>query len=142
MLAETIARLVDQLGELRGVQGAADLAAVQKTPPAQVPWVFVVPLEDAAEGDGRMRGSTQTLRERVGIVLVQRSAKGDRGEGLASDGRTLRDAVRGALLGWSPDTGCDAYRYIGGRTLSFAGTAWWYLLTFETARRLDKAAVN
>lgn len=126
-LEPIVARLQTTTAVFRRVGGAADLAAIESGPPL-APACYVMPLaEEALEDIPLLGGFAQALGVVFGVVVLCANRRDARGEAVCADLRPLRQALRAALLGWSPepDVG-EPVHFAGGRLLRFDdGLLWW-----------------
>lgn len=121
-LGAVVARLIGQCPDVRQV-----LSALSAAVPASYPAAYVLPIAERAtpsEWEGRHR---QRVEARFGVeIMVNHVAQAASG-GPAQDGlEDARDAIRNALVGWSPAVGFEPIDYAGGRLVAFqAGRAIW-----------------
>lgn len=105
LVQAAIDRLEAQVSDLKSVEDAAELSELirRNILPTRTPAAFVLPLGQEAQpsrsGTGRLH---QQVQETLGVVLVYRHA-GDKTGGKGRAGLVpVREAVRGALMGWQP----------------------------------------
>jgi hypothetical protein len=125
-LAPFIARLKTATGStFKLVGGAADFDAASDAL-AAAPAAFVIEQANGAGPNLTVGVVTQQVSVQVGIVIAVRMVKDSRGQADQSSLEAARQAVRAALLGWSPEPGSDACSYAGGQLLEFTpGLLWW-----------------
>lgn len=104
-LAAAIERLHAQVPTLRLVGTAADLRTALDAKPNATPAAFVLKEESSRPAAGASNGVlVQMCSVSVQVVLmVQNVRLGAAGEGARQQMDSLIQAVRGALLKWSPD---------------------------------------
>lgn len=120
-------RLNAQLTGLKHVGTSADLdAAIDGN--VQAPSAYVLPLTDAATDMDTTGGTNQRIVERFGVVQVVSNRRDAKGAAALSELKTLRLALRTALVGWVPDaqTG-EPVHFRAGRLLRLDGNGrlWW-----------------
>lgn len=120
-------RLKAQLTGLKHVGTSADLdAAIDGK--GQTPSAYVLPLTDAATDMDTTGGTNQRIVERFGVVQVVSNRRDAKGAAALSELKTLRLALRTALVGWVPDaqTG-EPVHFRAGRLLRLDGDGrlWW-----------------
>ena len=137
VIAATIARLLDQVSDLRQVGGAIELdAVINSDSRVDTPAAFVVPISDIPNRDESFAGRTiQRVEGTVAVIFCLDHYRDELGAEAVLDLNTLRAKVRKALLGWVPDEEAGEPVYAGkGRLLNFAeGRTWWsdeYLITY------------
>jgi hypothetical protein len=102
------------------VEGVADLAGLvgRKQLPPQTPAAWVLWLgDDAGPAADMTGGSRQTVKERIGVLLMHRVAGDSKGTQAQAELEALRVDVRGALAGWEPDSEAEPIEYLRGRLL-------------------------
>jgi len=96
------ARLIARVSEPFAFIGTlADLAALADVP-RSTPCAYVVPLDEQAAQSETIGSSVQLHEASIGVLIVARhagDASGARGSAVLHD---LRQAVHGAIVGWSP----------------------------------------
>lgn len=126
MIAEIVARLIDQVPALKQIGGAAEFQAAAESNPTATPAAFVFPLRESGGASpiyGRVR---QKVSASVGVVLVVRNVADAKGAAAGGDMATLRAAVESVLLGWVPVSGRDPLEFESGALLAFRnGHMWW-----------------
>lgn len=104
----------------RSVGAAADYASLDAPPPvARLPAAYVIELADSADPNGLATGG---IRQRVtrgfGVVLIVSALRDPKGGPAASTLAPLRQALRQALVGFSPDEAHEPVTYVRGRLLA------------------------
>lgn len=104
-VADAITRLQTQVGKLRHVGSAADLATALSEKPRTAPVAYVVKEERSDPATGASNGVlVQMCTATVQVVLFVRNyAQAGPGAGARAEMDTLIASVRAALLKWSPD---------------------------------------
>lgn len=121
-----IARLRDQVSDLKRVSGSAEFAAA-RADLRQVPAAFVI---EASNRPGQNKTGTEVVvqdnRITFGVALAHQNVSDPRGEAAGDAMTDLRTAVMTALLGWSPTGDFDPCEYAGGQLLQMNDfTIWW-----------------
>lgn len=125
-----IARLQAKAPLLKFVQGAAELAtALQQGAAPQTPCGYVLLASEAAPNSyGSSEAHVQTIAVTVNVVLVMRNYRtAELGAGTVKDDLNAVIAqVRGAVLGWAPDSASSGFNLSGGRLENYTNaTVWW-----------------
>ena len=127
MIGAVATRLTANVPALRTVRGVGSLAAL--TPGADrasAPAAYVHLVGDRAGGNQLVRGVSQRLTRRVGVLLSLTATAEERGSELADPLEELVDAVRTALVGWSPAADASPLTLESGTLQSLAsGSLWW-----------------
>ena len=113
-------------GTFRQIGGAIELdAAIQAAP--VTPCVYVMPLADQPDDPFLASATDQFVRRTFSAVICVSNRADATGGTADTELQGKRQAVRAALLGWTPeaDPG-DPISYRGGRLLRFEdGRLWW-----------------
>jgi hypothetical protein len=129
-----IARIRNQATGFRDVGGAADRAAVQ-TGTTPMPAAYVMlgderPTPKAGAGGG---SQIQSVTATFGVLIALRDYRvSGRGATVFDPLNTLIAAVRGAMLGWSPDAYHTGTEMAGARLQSYDASVLWWLETYRT----------
>lgn len=124
--------IIDRLREqcppplFKAVGGAIELDAAIQSAPA-TPCAWVMPLAEKADAPHLASYQAQLVTQDISVVICLTNRRDATGAAAAQDLKSLRLAVRAALLGWAPDgeTG-DPLAFTGGRLLRFDdGRLWW-----------------
>ncbi len=131
-----IERLRSQVGApLLGVDGAAELAAIQAARRVGTPYAWVIPVGEQAGGSALLSAVSQRVVERVGVVIAVANRRDARGEAAHNTLRAVRRAIKDTLIGWLPDPAEEAVTYSRGRLLDYNDhVLWWqdeYLGAFD-----------
>jgi hypothetical protein len=132
------ARLKAQVTALQNrVDDAAELAVLiqQKRLPQRVPAAFVLPIGEDAEPAGDHTGlSVQRITDVVAIVLMERKQGDASGAEALAKTVPLRDQVRDAIAGWSPNASpyYEPMQFRRGRMVTMNEGAVFYQLDFST----------
>lgn len=122
------------LPDLRGIDGAAELAAV-KQGSVITPYAWVIPVAEDSGNNQLLTAISQRTVERVGIVIAVSNKRDARGLAAHNALRTIRRAIKGRLLGWPPAPDEDEVIFSRGRLVSYTNQVlWWqdeYLSAFE-----------
>lgn len=138
IVAQIIARLLDEpsLG-LALVEGATELAAV-KDAPAALPAAYVYLKEEAAGPNERMSGQVlQRVEADVAVLIVCGNLSDTAGGAAALDLGPLKRAIRTRLLGWCPPSADDVLTSVGGEVVRFRSGVVWWEETFAAAYYLE-----
>jgi len=131
-LTHWVARLVDQVGDLKKVGLAGDLQKAQNILRA-VPAAWVMPGPENVAATEASPQRRYRMRCQVDIVIAMRHY-GDTVGGKATDElRDLRASIGDTLIGWQPPDALVAVIPKGGQPLSMASNAMWYRERFETS---------
>lgn len=126
LIAQVIARLQSQCPVLKMVGGASSLERAMAGLPA-FPAAFVMPIKETADESPFMDQLTQqrVLTQFV-VVLAVRNLADDEGVAAAGTLWEVRERVRDALLGWTPDAAESNIEFVGGELSAFEnGFLWW-----------------
>lgn len=134
------ARLRDKVGTLRLVGNAADLQEALKAAPSAVPAAFVLRTERGDQPQGYSSSFTQTIRVALQVVLWVRNFAGSAGSGARDDMDALQNAVRAALINWTPSTEFDALNLEAERDESFRAGDLVTQSIFRSSYRLQTGA--
>lgn len=96
---------------------------------------FVVPVSDGADPNERTTGRfSQLLRPRFGILIVCRAVNDRMGKGVTKRLEFMKQQIRGALMGWTPDTNFEPIMLVEGNLLEFkrGGVFWMEEYVTET----------
>ena len=95
-------------GPLRLVDGAVEYAALDAPPPlAKMPAAYVVPLTSTPSDSNLVNAVRQRVEETIGVVLLASRLSDPRGAAAAITVDGAKDAVRAALVGWTPEPGWE-----------------------------------
>ena len=130
-------RLIDQVPAFKTVAGAAALAvATQSGRFDHSAYVFVSSV--TARENALINQISQQVPFEITVAYWVRNVSDSTGEAAQDDCEDLREAVLGALLGWTPPDQRTPFLYRGGSVISFSfGTVLWadkYLIN-TTVRR-------
>lgn len=122
-----ITHLRDTIPALRLVGGAAEVAQAFSGLTA-MPAAFVLPArETAGESPWGTQQTQQQVTAEFAVVVAVRNLTDSEGAAAVESLEPVREGVRAALLGWSPDVDTvEACEFVDGDLVSFdAGTVWW-----------------
>ncbi len=140
LISDVVARLEAQIPILVGrVQTAADLSKLiaENALPQYTPAAFVLPLGFDAAPNSKMSGvHSQTLVERIGVVLLVGNAADATGAMALASIDDLVTQVKLALAGWSPLAGDDVFDVTRGRLTDLRDGLAFYQIDFSTTRFL------
>ena len=138
MIGAVLDRLKAQCASVRLFGRIADLAALDASTgaPKSVPAVFVFVNEEAAAENERINGLLQRNELDVALLIIARNLTDAAGGAAAADIDALRDQVRGALLGWSPD-GYAPFEAVSGRIVGVRAGYLRYEIILSTAHYLE-----
>ena len=126
MIDEIKARIAATVPMLKLVGEAADFQSAVETNPTLTPACFVYLLEEKPEPCATGNLLIQRVHAGVGVVLVVKNLKDNKGVAARGDMETLRKLVKAALFGWQPTTGLDPLERGNGFLLAFRdGHMWW-----------------
>lgn len=126
MIAETIVHLRSGVSALKFVGAAAEFQAAAEANPKSAPAAFVIRLRETGGGSPTYGRTRQKVAATVGVILVARNVADASGQAAGGDLDSLRAAVLGLLLGWSPTPSHDPLEFEGGALLAFRdGHLWW-----------------
>ena len=129
-----IQRIRDQVPQLRGVAGAAELAAV-KDLAQRAPHAWVIPLAEDAGQNVLLNAVSQRVTERIGVVIAVRNSRDARGHTAHNVLRYIRRQIKDALIGWLPDPNEEEVTFNRGRLIDFSDRViWWqdeYVWSYE-----------
>lgn len=130
-LSPIVARLRAQLTGFIAVGSAADLDAVGNgVVPA--PSCYLVPVGEVAQPNGIVGGFTQRVEVTFLVVIVSRNLTDTTGAAALAGLETLRQAVKGALVGWAPDAGNgDQVEFVSGDLVRFEQQLMWWADNFK-----------
>jgi hypothetical protein len=100
------------------VDAASEYAALDAPPPAaRLPAAYILPLGSQPGASGLVNRVRQRVVETIGVVILAGNLRDARGGAAAADIVALRDAVRTALLGWTPAAGWEQAQLAGGQLI-------------------------
>ncbi len=132
--APIVNRLKAEVPTLRLVGIAADYAAVNALQDFPAPCAYVIVAQERGISQptghaprGQQVKQRQMVRVTFGVVVVARNYRDQRGEQVSEEFKTLLGQVRGALMGYVPDTdGARPCEFVQGDLQDYnAGTALW-----------------
>jgi len=126
-LSAIVARLKAQLTGVKDVGVVADLVAAA-TGMVATPSAFVLPLADSAVDIGMLSQTGEKIAQTFGVVHCINNRRDAKGGAALDDLKTLRLALRAALVGWVPDaSNGEAVTFASGRLLQLDGDGrlWW-----------------
>lgn len=132
MIASIIARLKEAGTPFRIVGGAADLADVKDHPPS-LPAVYVYEARERSEQNERINGILQRTACDIAAVIVTGNLSKVNNAAAAGDLKSLKDHVRGKLLGFLPDGASDPLVHVEGELQQALGGTVWFEDVFATA---------
>jgi hypothetical protein len=140
LVNDVITRLDATVPTLTGrIQSAADLSKLiaEDALPQVTPAAFVLPLGFDAGPNARMTGlHSQTVTERIGVVLLVGNAADATGAQSLQAVDDLVEQVKLALVGWAPVAGLDTFDVTRGRLTDLRAGLVFYQLDFSTTRLL------
>jgi hypothetical protein len=140
LVSDVITRLDATVPTLAGrVQSAADLSKLisENALPQVTPAAFVLPLGFDASPNARMTGlHSQTVTERIGVVLLVGAAADATGALSLQAVDDLVEQVKVTLVGWAPVAGLDTFDVTRGRLTDLNAGLVFYQLDFLTTRLL------
>ncbi len=114
-------------GGFEGVHTALDFAGadfrISRTPAA-----VVIPAADTGGENRASHGALQSLTTTIAVAVAVPVRNDPRGERALDEITPRVDAVRNALIGWSPPGGPGALRFLRGSLAGIdpkKGRAWW-----------------
>lgn len=108
------------------VDGALELAAVRSIPPQQSPALFIIPAAETAGRAGLITDFRQRVDAAFEVVIAVRAVNDPTGKGAADPVEAVRAAVRGRLLGWTPEGAFEPVEYARGALVDMVdATVWW-----------------
>ncbi len=128
-----IARLKTQVPDLKVVGGSAELASAEidlkQTPSA---YVFEIGDEASKNTTGTMLVS-QFNTVTFAVAIATKNLRDPRGQHAKADLRTIRSAIRTALLGWEPDAEFNPVEKRRGSLIKMRKTVLWWRDEFATS---------
>ena len=113
------------------VRGAADLAGAEDS--HQRDTIYVMYAAADAEANRRSQGVLQRVPTEIAVVLAARNRRDGRGQHLVTELESLRDQVRGVLLGWMPPGADGPVVYRRGQLMRLTDAAVWWQETYQAA---------
>lgn len=140
--ADVEQRLRDQVPALRLVGNAADLQTALKAQPNAVPAAFVLRSERGDKPGGYSGGTlVQNVNVAVQVVLwVRNYAQAGTGSGARGEMDTLQQAVRAALINWTPVAAFDVLSLEAERDEAYDGGSLVAQSIFRSNYRLQAEA--
>lgn len=133
-LAPIATRIRTQVGALKAVGEAADLAAALEDLKI-APAAFVIPLR--SQGGGNALDSADAAMQRLsitfGVVFGIQNLRDATGAKASADLATLRGSVFEALLGWRPTADHDICLIGAGQLAAMRDRVLWWQDSFTTA---------
>lgn len=137
--ASIILRLREQCPELRLVGGAAQLESAIEALTA-TPAAFVLPARESATESPFM---DQTVQQEVlaefAVVIAAANLADDEGAAARESLQAVRDSVRTALLGWTPDDAMSGCEFVSGELAQFKDSLLWWTDSYSTTFLLRSA---
>lgn len=132
-------RLREQVAALRLVGNAADLSTALSAQPKAVPAAFVLRSERGERPKGFTSGTlVQNINVSLQVVLwVRNYARAGTGSGARGEMDAVQQAVRQALVGWSPAPQFDVLSLDAERDENFSGGALVSQSVFRSQYRLQ-----
>jgi hypothetical protein len=122
-----VARLKAQVSALRTLGASADLnTAIDGV--VALPAAFVLPLAESASDMGLVSSTGERVLQAFGVLLCVSNRRDALGGAALADLKTLRLAVRAALVGWVPDaSNGEPVLFNAGRLMQMDGDGrlWW-----------------
>jgi hypothetical protein len=125
-------RVRDQVALLRDVGGAVSLSAVMEGRVA-APAAYVFSESKRGGRNGADNSVIQRVEYQLGVVMVVRNVRDERGVDSSDAVEDLTAAVRTALLGWQPSEDAEPLEYVGGRLVSMVNGFVFWLDSYRTA---------
>lgn len=136
--ALVIARLKDQVPDLREVGGAADYAAVQELRGFATPSAFVI-FAGESGGVGPRGSRVQPAVTRFGVALAVRNYRPGAGDQLGDELRKVLGQTRSALIGWVPPVpGATALAWEAGEVMDYDHSTVLYVESYQLTHLLQK----
>lgn len=135
-----IARLREQVPQLRQVGGAADYAAVADLRGFTTPSAYVIFAGESASGAPGPRGArVQAVDTRFGVALAVRNFRAGAGDQLGDELRQIIGATRAALIGWLPPVpGATALRWDSGEVMDYDHSTVLYVESYQLTHLLQR----
>ena len=127
-----IRRIRDNVSDLKGVDGAAELAAV-KDLSQRAPYAWVIPVAEDAGNNVLLNAVSQRVVERVGVVVAVRNRRDARGHTAHNVLRYIRREIKNTLIGWLPDPDQDEVVFSRGRLIDFSDRVIWWQDEYQWA---------
>lgn len=115
------------------VAGASDLASLLSGRLADG-GCYVIPESDQASKNTRVNAVSQRNQEQFAVIYSVRNVRDQRGADAADACHALRAEVLAALLGWVPNSDCEAMEKVNGRLVSFVNGFYVWKDVFQTAQ--------
>lgn len=100
------------------------------------PYAFVLTLDESAGENELVNMVMQRVTVTLGVVLAISNGAHPLNLGAGGNPNRLqefKDAVKSALLGWTPDPSCDNLTYKGGKLAQVHNRILWWQESFETS---------
>lgn len=137
MIGAVIDRLSSATDCLASIQPAEDLEALSRGVAPHNGATYVLPFQDRPEpnvyGAG---GFSQRIEVQILVAFVLRHAGDAKGGKRIGSFDRFKDAIEGALAGWSPSEHSDPFELAAGRAASMANGVTIYVQTWRTSRYL------
>lgn len=118
------------------VGGAAQFKLLPESTALQVPFAFVIPLDDSPE-ESRSQNSVRTnLKDSFAVVVALSNLTDEKGQAATSTVHGMRGVLWGALLGWQPGPDYDGIVYDGGHLVQLDRSRLWYQFEFAASMEI------
>jgi hypothetical protein len=130
-----IERIREQCPQFRKVEGAAELASIDKQGNEVVPAAYVVLAQEQprAKTGGTLRVIQDVVVSFAVILVIRQYRVADLGTAASNAFRPLIAAVREAVVGWRPDAYHAATELGEGRLLRYSDTTLTWNQVFRTS---------
>lgn len=119
------------------VAGAAQFRLLPESASLQVPFAFVLPLDDAPDPPTSPNVVRQYLKEGFAVVVALDNSVDERGQSASHGVHDMRAALWRALLGWKPTSDHNGIAYEGGNLLQLDRRRLWFQFEFSAAREIS-----
>jgi hypothetical protein len=121
----------------RRVAGAAQFQVLPEAATLQLPYAFVVPLDENPDANQSSNGYLQTVDDSFAVIVVLDNKVDERGQGAATGVHDMRKLLFQVLLGWRPDDDYAEVEYDGGSLLRMDRARLYYQFEFKSQYTLD-----
>lgn len=136
LLLPLVEAKLKNISEVRDVQGAIDLSAVQSKPIPVSPLLFVVPLTDDPGVNERTTSAQskplQGVTHRIAVVMAIKNMADPYGAQGNSELELIKLRVREALHGWIPTPGYRSFELGRGGLIAMRDYTIYWQMEFKT----------
>lgn len=138
MLELVVARIRENIGDLKSVDMAENLDLVVAGTSPDDGDVFVIPYREKASPNKLATGFRQLVNVQIAVTFVVRHHGDVHGSERAARFDSYKRSIEDALAGWEPTDDSEPFQLVAGEGTPLGNNTTIYVQTWETTRFLTK----